>query len=361
LEVEFDPELSSELSRCLGCGGCNIPCPLFNAEDRLESSGMRSRMKILYMLSRGSIELTESTLRHIFTCANCGLCDRYCPVDIRPFDLLVRTRGSFIDMGYVPLVTVGMRDSFRRSGSPIGGDLIKGNWLPPDFQPKRGSSVLLFAGCWMHKATEIALNTMRILGKVSEDFTTIGPDEPCSGALLYILGERDLASESRERLMSMISELSPKEVISGCSLTPRVYAELNFTALTSFILRSVRSGDLKLSRYKGKELRVLPLPSCSSESSLKVLLTSIEGIGVIEPPEWLCCDCGFTLLYREEGERFSNWVQRVLSLASAHAATHVVIEDVGCYAMFTDILETKVRSKGIKASHISSFMLEFIK
>lgn len=359
--IEFDPELSSELSRCLGCGGCNIPCPVFNVEDRLESSGMRSRVKILSMLSRGSLELTESILRHIFTCANCNLCSNYCPVGLNPFDLVVRARSSFIDMGYVPLVTVGVRDSFRKSGSPVGEDIIKGNWLPPDFQPKKDSDILLFAGCWMHKATEVALNVMKILGKLPENFTAIGPSEPCSGALLYVLGEKDLAEESKGVLLATISDLNPRRVVSGCSLTARVYKDLNLMDLTSYVLSSVRSGGLKLNKHKGKDLSVLPIPSCSGESHLKTLIATIGGVNLLDPPEWLCCDCGFTLMYREERERFSNWVQRVLSVAGTLGANQVVIEEVGCYAMLMDILETKSRIKGIKISHISSFILEFMK
>ncbi|MCS7103763.1 MAG: heterodisulfide reductase-related iron-sulfur binding cluster, partial [Candidatus Korarchaeum sp.] len=237
----------------------------------------------------------------------------------------------------------------------------KGNWLPPDFQSKRGSEVLLFAGCWMHKATEVALNVMKILGKVSEDFTTMGPNEPCSGALLYILGERDLADESKRKLLSNISDLDPRKVVSSCSLTAKVYKDLGLIDLISYILDSIESGRLRLNKYKGKDLSVLPVPSCNSESLLKTLLTTLDGVSIIDPPEWLCCDCGFTLMYREERGRFSNWVQKVLSIAGALGANHVVIEDVGCYAMLMDVLETKSRVKGIKISHISSFILEFMK
>lgn len=359
--LEFDPELFSELSRCLGCGGCNIPCPIYNAEGRVESSGMRSRMKLLWMLSKGKIELTEGILRHIFTCANCGLCDEYCPVALNPFKLVVRARGSLIDMGYVPLVTVDLRDSFRKSGSPVGDNLIKGNWLPPDFQPTKNSDLLLFAGCWMHKATEVALNTMNILEKVSASFTTLGPSEPCSGALLYVLGERDLANETKEKLVKFISELSPKEVVSGCSLTAKVYRDLNFMDLSTFILNSVRSGKLKLGKHKSKDMSVLPVPSCGGGSSIMSLLESLEGIKVLEPPEWLCCDCGFTLLFRVEKDRFVNWAQKVVSTAESLRANRLIVEDAGCYAMLTDIIETRVRMKGLKISHLTGFILEYLK
>lgn len=359
--LEFQSEISSGLSRCLGCGGCNIPCPMFNAEGRVESFGMRSRIKLMWMLSKGSIELTESILRHIFTCANCGLCSNYCPVSLKPFELIVRTRGSLIDMGYVPLVTVDIRDSFRRSGSPISDDLIKGNWLPPDFQPTKSPDLLLFAGCWMHKATEVALNVIKIMEKASESFTTLGPSEPCSGALLHVLGEVDLAQESKEKLVSSISELNPKEVISGCALTTRVYRDLNFTDLTTFILNSLKSGKLKLSKHKGKEITILPIPSCGSNGSLLGLLGGLEGIKVLEPPEWLCCDCGFTLIFRMERERFLNWIQAVISVAEKLGANRIVVEDVGCYAMLTEAMEAKSRIKGVKISHLSGFIMEYLK
>jgi Fe-S oxidoreductase len=359
LGVEFEEELSSEFARCIGCGGCNIPCPLFNV-DQIESSGMRSRIKILSMLSKGKIELTEGILRHVFTCASCGVCNEYCPVGLRSFDLLVRARGSFIDMGYVPLVTVDIRNSFRRVGTPIGDELIKGSWLPPDFQPMRNSEILFFAGCWMHKAIEVALNTMKLLGKISGNITTIGPREPCSGALLYILGEKDLADDSKRNLESIISELNPERIVSGCSLTARIYTDLGFTNLSSYILDAIRSEKIKISKMKGKDI-ILPIPSCGGDSSFSEILKSFNSMRILEAPEWLCCDCGFTLIYRTDKGLFSRWVQRVLSLAGELEANHIVIEDVGCYAMIMEAMQTKGRLKGIKISHISGFIMELLK
>ena len=357
--IEFEEELSSDLSRCIGCGGCNIPCPLFNV-DQIESSGMRSRIKILSMLSKGKVELTEGILRHVFTCANCGVCNDYCPVGLRPFDLLVRARGSFIDMGYVPLVTVDIRNSFRRVGTPIGDELIKGSWLPPDFQPKSNSEILFFAGCWMHKAIEVALDTMKLLRKISGDVTTIGPTEPCSGALLYILGEKDLADDSKRNLEGLLSELNPKRVVSGCSLTARIYSDIDFINLSSYILDAIRSEKIKFGKMKGKDI-ILPIPSCGRDNSLLEILKNLNGMKILEAPEWLCCDCGFTLIYRTDRNLFSRWVQRVLSLAEELRANHIVIEDVGCYAMITETMQTKGRLKGIKISHISGFIMELLK
>jgi glycolate oxidase iron-sulfur subunit len=359
LEVEFEESLSSDFARCISCGGCNIPCPLFNL-DRIESSGMRSRIKILSMLSKGKIELTEGILRHIFACANCGICNNYCPVGLRPFDLLVKARDSLIDMGYVPLVTVDIRDSFRKVGTPIADELIKGSWLPPDFQPTRNSEILFFAGCWMHKAIEVALNTMKILGRISGSITTIGPGEPCSGALLYILGEKDLANDAKRNLESVISELSPKRVVSGCPLTVRVYPDLGLMKISSYVLDAIRSEKMRIGKVRGKDT-ILPIPSCGSDSSFLEVLRSFNNLKILETPEWLCCDCGFTLIYRTDRGLFSKWVQRVLSLAEELGANHIVIEDVGCYAMIMEVMQTRGRLKGIKISHMSGFIMEFLK
>ena len=360
LSVDFSDDLRKELGRCIGCGACNIPCPMFHIEDLRETEGARARIKLLSMLGSGKMELTEEFLSYIFTCMNCGLCSKVCPVNIDVFGAIINARSSLIDMGYVPLVTVDMREARRSTGSPIGEGLVKGVWLPPDFQPSPNAEILYFAGCWSHTVPEIALASYKLLQQVSESVTTIGFDEPCCGGLIYVLGERDNAEDSKNTLIEAISRLSPKSVVSGCSLCNSVFPDLGFISFSSFIEKMLDEGKMKIRRsLKPKRNKIFLIPSCKDNKLASRILSRIKNIELLEVPEWVCCDCGATLLYSTDPDRFSRWLEKVTDIARDLEANQIVVEEPSCYSMIFKALG-KNKHKGAKIVSFPHFLLELI-
>ncbi|HDI74303.1 MAG TPA: (Fe-S)-binding protein [Candidatus Korarchaeota archaeon] len=358
--VEFHRDLIKELGRCIGCGACNIPCPTFHIEDLRETEGARARVKLLSMLGYGRMELTEEFLSYIFTCMNCGLCSQYCPAGIDVFGVIIDSRSSLIDMGYVPLVTVDMRDAKRRTGSPIGEGLTKGVWLPPDFQPEKGADVLFFAGCWVHTVPEVAMSMNKILQKISPSVTPAGPSEPCCGGLTYVIGERDSADESKERLRAFINSLSPKRVVSGCSLCAGIFPDLQVQYFSSFVEGALNSKVVRLKSLKGKKNKIFLVPSCRSDGASRRILESIKNAIVLETPDWVCCDCGATLIYQADPDKFDRWFRKITEIASDMDADYLVIEEVACYSMISNILEGKNKYKGMKIISFPSFLADHI-
>jgi len=360
LGVEFHPDLKKELGRCIGCGACNIPCPGFHVEDLKETESARARVKLLSMLGYGKMELTEEFLSYIFTCMNCGLCSNFCPVDIDVFGVIVRSRSSLIDMGYVPLVTVDMRDARRRTGSPIGEGLTKGVWLPPDFQPEPGAEILFFAGCWVHTVPEVALVMHKILQRVSPRVSPAGPNEPCCGGLSYIMGEKDSAEESKEELLEFIRGLSPRVVVSGCSLCSALFPELGLLSFSSFLEEALSEGKVRTKGLKGKKNRIFLIPACRGGEASRNILERIRNAVMLEVPDWVCCDCGAALIYQAEPEKFDRWFNKVTEIASDMRADYLVIEEVACYSMISSLLDGKNKYKGMKIYSFPSFILDHI-
>jgi len=358
--VEFPEQLVKELGRCIGCGACNIPCPMFHVEGLRETEGARARIKLLSMLSYGKIELTEEFLSYTFTCMNCGLCSNFCPVGIDVFGVIVGSRSALIDMGYVPLVTVGMRDVRRKTGSPIGDRITKGVWLPPDFQPEKGADLLFFAGCWVHTVPEVALAANKLLQKISERVVPAGTNEPCCGGLVYVIGEKDSSEESREELRRFLADLSPKSVVSGCSLCANMFTDLGMKDLASVIEEALEEGKIRTKSLKGKKNKVFLVPSCRSNGASERILRSIKNANVLEIPEWVCCDCGATLIYQAEPEKFDRWLGKLLDIASNMDADYVIIEEVACYSMIYEALEGRNKVKGMKIVSLPSFLLDHI-
>lgn len=360
MDVKFPETLEKELGRCIGCGACNIPCPMYHVEDLKETEGARARIKLLSMLSRDRIELTVEFLDYLLSCMNCGLCSNFCPVDINVFDVIVSSRSALIDMGFVPLVTLDMREVNKKTGSPIGDKITKGVWLPPDFQPKRNADVLFFAGCWVHTLPEVALNTLKLLRKVSKDVVPAGTDEPCCGGVLYTLGEKDSSKEHRDKLKGFLEKLSPKQVVSGCSLCANMFPELGLQDMYTFIEKGLKENRIKAKSLKGKRRRIFLVPSCRSDGAAIRILESIENAQVLDVPEWVCCDCGATLMYQAEPDRFEKWLRKVVEIARYMDADLLVFEEVSCYSMVYEIGEGKNKVDGIKVVSLPSFLLDHI-
>ncbi len=358
--VEFPERLVRDLGRCIGCGACNIPCPMFHVEDLRETEGPRARVKLLYMLSQGKMELTEEFLSYIFTCMNCGLCSDFCPVGIDVFDAIVGSRSALIDMGYVPLVTVDMRDVRRRTGSPIGDKVTKGVWLPPDYQPQKGAELLFFGGCWMHAVPEVALATNRLLKRITRKVVPAGTGEPCCGGLVHVIGERDSSEESREELKKFLSELSPKSVVSGCSLCANMFKDLGMKDVASVIEQALKDGKIRTKSIKGKKNRIFLVPTCRGDGASRRVLNEIENARVLEVPEWVCCDCGATLIHQAEPEKFDDWLSKLVDAASDADADYIVIEEVACYSMIYEALEGRNKVRGMKIISLPSFLLDYI-
>jgi len=272
----------------------------------------------------------------------------------------VRSRSSLIDMGYVPLVTVDMRDAKRRTGSPIGEGLTKGVWLPPDFQPEKDADVLFFAGCWVHTAPDVAISMSKILKKITPKVTPAGPNEPCCGGLLYVIGERDSAEESKEELSKFIEGLSPKLVVSGCSLCASLFPDLKMKYFSSFVDEALESNKIKTKSMKGKKNRIFLLRSCHSNDAARRILERIKNAVVINAPDWICCDCGATLIYQAEPEKFDRWFKKISEIASDLDADYLVIEETACYSMISKVLEGRNKYKGMKILPFPSFLANYI-
>ncbi len=333
---------------------------MFHISDYRETEGARARIKLISMLGSGKMDLTEEFLRYIFTCMNCGLCTDLCPVGIEVFDVIVKSRSSLVDMGYVPLVTVDMRDAKRRTGSPIGEGLTKGVWLPPDFQPKKDADILFFAGCWVHTAPDVAITMSKILQKIAPNMTPAGPNEPCCGGLLRVIGEEDSSEESKNELLKYIRDLSPKSVVSGCSLCASLFPDLSMKYFSSFVEEALNSGKIRTKSMKGKKNRVFLLRSCRSDGAAERILNRIKNANVIDAPDWICCDCGASLIYQADPEKFDRWFKRVSEIASDSNADYLVIEETACYSMISKLLEGKNKYKGMKILSFPSFLISYI-
>lgn len=360
MDVNFPRILENELGRCIGCGACNIPCPMYHVGDFKETEGARARVKLLSMLSHGEIELTVEFLNYLLACMNCGLCSNFCPVGIDVFEAIVSSRSALIDMGYVPLVTLEMKEINKKTGSPIGDKITKGVWLPPDFQPEKNADTLFFAGCWFHTMPEIALATRKLLQKISKNVVPAGMNEPCCGGILYTIGEKDCSEEHRKKLKEFLEELSPRQVVSGCSLCANMFTELGIEDIFSFIERALKEKKIKIKSLEGKRNRIFLVPSCRGNGAAERILRSIKNAHVLDVPEWICCDCGAALIHQAEPDKFERWLGKVIDIARYMDADFLLVEELSCYSMIYRTREGRNKVNGIRIMPLPSFLLDHI-
>lgn len=109
-----------EIERCLKCGLCKAPCPVF-AEIRDEAGSARGRIAMIEALRENSLSLSPLFTDRLSKCLNCRACMEACPSGIKVDEIVLAARAEIFSRGRFPLLK---RLIFRQL-------LRRGRLLPP--------------------------------------------------------------------------------------------------------------------------------------------------------------------------------------------------------------------------------------
>ncbi len=270
------PEEYSRLSgirECIECLACMSACPVRSVTDKYKGPmAMRSLARFAFDPRTSDV---EGHLRHALRsgchyCTACRRCTYSCDkgIDIAKDSVVALRRGIYQDSSLrelVPKNIVAVTEAIEGAGNLFRLDNIERadiwSWQVEDELDlsslvNREAKVAYFVGCLTSFKVSldfIAQNTVRILHRIGEDFTILGPEEFCCGLPSHLAGAGEKFLEQNIRALEKLGIERLLCTCPGCYKAFKIlYPErlghgLPFQVLhlTEYISQKLDAGDLR--------------------------------------------------------------------------------------------------------------------
>ena len=309
--VKNKPPHMKELYACLQCGYCRSVCPVYR-ETGWETLTPRGKVFLLkqladknsfldkilgkkitdFLIGRKEIPV-EEIMKAIYNCSLCSRCETICHVDIDFHEYWEEVRKWMVENGITPPEnTVNMYKDIadKEFKNPFKEALAKRNeWYRDEFQLPKKAETVYFIGCVasFHEY-QVLLSTLKVLTTAGIDFTTLGTDEMCCGAINAMTGQWDNFKEIAEYNVGQIKKRGAKRVVTGCPGCYRAFKKYrNFTKCDFELLHtSELVADLIDSKKLvfTKEFKEKNLPIVYHDPCELGRISEFEGRGIFDAP-----------------------------------------------------------------------------
>jgi len=327
--IKNKPPHLEDMYACLQCGYCNSVCPVYK-ETKWESLTPRGKVFLLkhlttkdslidkilgkkitdYLTGRGKISLEEA-MEKIFTCTLCGRCETICHVDIDFHKYWLEIRKWMVENGIKPPQnTIDMYNSIaeKEYKNPFVMPATKRDeWYRDEYKFPEKADIVYFIGCvTSYNEYQLLLNTLKVFTSAGIDFTTLGTDEMCCGAVNTMTGQWDNFKKIAEYNVNQIKKRGATQVVTGCPACYRAlnnyrkFVKFDFKLIhtTELVAQLIREKRLKFTKkLKEKNLPVIYHDPCELG---RVLV--YEGKNLFEEPRYILK----TILGSENVLEFSN-------------------------------------------------------
>jgi len=312
--VRNKPPHLDDIYACLQCGYCASVCPVYR-ETGWESLTPRGKVYLLkhliakdsffdkilgkkaadFLTGRGRISLEEAMTK-IYTCTLCGRCETICHVDIDFHKYWEEIRKWMVENGIKPPQnTIDMYNNIANEEykNPFMEPVPKRDeWYRDDYRLPEKADILYFIGCMTsYHEYQILLNTLKIFTSAGLNFTTLGTDEMCCGAINTMSGQWDNFKTIAENNVKQIEKRGATQVVTGCPACYRAlkkyreFVECNFKLLhtTELVAELIEKGKLEFTKeFKEKNLPVVYHDPCELGR-----ISDYEGKGIFEAPRYI--------------------------------------------------------------------------
>ena len=330
----------------------------------------------------GRIELDETSVEYIYTCALCRACAEMCPMEYSNWSMeVIRSlREEAIEKGLLIQKVTEFLENVSLHDNPYGepreqrGDWAKGTGIS---QYKKGDGYLYYVGCvgsYDSESQKSAKAVAYLLSKVGLSFGILGKEEICDGNEVRNLGEAGLFEHLVERQSDMFKTLEVNKIIT---LSPHSYhvmkneypkhgLNLNVVHYTELVRDLIRDGKLDVS--KGFNARVTYHDPCllgrwnRHFDEPREILSFIAGIDLVEMERnrerAFCCGGGGGNFYTDllsgpNGTAF----ERVREAYETGAEVLAVACPV-CRTMLADAIKTEGLEEKLALMDISDIVKE---
>jgi glycolate oxidase iron-sulfur subunit len=240
-------ELKEEVYKCIKCGLCLTPCPVYNLL-RFEGVSPRGRVQLIKKILEGKTELSGNFQRLLFTCLLCETCTANCPSGLKT-DRLMKAMRSEIQERLGPEWPKGvlgnlLRDKRRLpfflfcdrtrenllSSKEGGSAILPDSELPrpvsqslrqqvPEFNPAPDPKgrVLYFTGCATNYFfPNVGHSVIKVLNRMGME-VLIPRGQMCCGLPLLQAGGRKIALKNIRENLKLFNRKDVDAVVVDCA------------------------------------------------------------------------------------------------------------------------------------------------
>ena len=240
-------ELKEEVYKCIKCGICLTPCPVYNLL-RFEGASPRGRVQLIKKILEGKTELSENFQSLLFTCLLCETCTANCPSGLKTDRLMKamraeiqerlgpewqkRTLGNFLgDKRRLPFFLFCERTRESLLSSPEGkSDLLADFEFPrpgskalrqqvPEVNPapEAKGKVLYFTGCATNYFyPDVGKSVIKVLNRLGME-VILPRGQMCCGLPLFQAGGRKKALKNIRENLKLFNRKDVDAVVVDCA------------------------------------------------------------------------------------------------------------------------------------------------
>jgi len=240
-------ELKEEVYKCIKCGLCLTPCPVYNLL-RFEGASPRGRIQLIKKILEGRAEPSEKFRNLLFTCLLCETCTANCPSGLQtdrlmkamrtemqerlgadwqervlgslandkrhlPFFLYCEgTRGNLLSSGEGKPGALPALESLRSASKPLREQ------VPEVFPvPKPKGKVLYFTGCATNYLfPNVGHAVIKVLNRMGME-VILPRGQMCCGLPLYQWGGRKAALKNIRENLKLFNRKDVETVVVDCA------------------------------------------------------------------------------------------------------------------------------------------------
>lgn len=371
---------------CISCLVCSSACPAFSLKYE-EFVGPHLSVKIAKYLSHPKDEGDRAKQAYesgIFRCLGCGRCDVVCPLKLEISEKSIEALKSVcIEEGRVPPRVRDFLENIYKFGNPFGESRAKRrewakNLQVEDYDSER-HEFLLYVGCvasYDSRAQQMARSLAKLLLEADIPFGILGSAENCDGNEVARLGEKGLFELLVKRNIEQFKKFGVKKIVT---LSPHAYNSikneypkfggnfkvLHYTQLLCDLIKSKRlniTGELEVKVtyhdpcFLGRRNGVYEAP--------REILESIPGIELVEMERnrenSFCCGGGGGNFYTDlvGGKQAPSRIR--VKEAHETGAKILAVACPICLIMFEDAIKTEGLEKEISVKDIAEIIGEVV-
>jgi len=213
--MKVSKEIFSQIKTCAFCYlMCRHYCSISSVQ-RTNYSTPRGKALILYGILNNEFKMNDELARLFYLCTNCGRCYVACETKAsNPPEIFEEIRALEVSEGLVPKDIAKLAENLSEKGNIYGSPEDKvAKVLPKEAFLDGESDLLYYVGGEVRSAQpEIAQAAVELLKTIGVDVKVL-ENEPGDGGMLYILGFREKARDSAEKLIKELKKAHVKTLI----------------------------------------------------------------------------------------------------------------------------------------------------